>query len=131
MDEWFPQALRLITRMIEVGGIAVIVLGIVGASAIIAWQLLKGEAPSGAFNLYRSNIGRAILLGLEFLVAADIINTVAIEPTLESLMILGGIVLIRTFLSFSLEVEIEGRWPWRRYEGSTKKSPDPETTELV
>jgi uncharacterized membrane protein len=54
------------------------------------------------------------LLGLEFLVAADIINTVAIEPTLDSVIVLAGIVLIRTFLSWSLEVEIEGRWPWQR-----------------
>lgn len=59
-------------------------------------------------------MGRSILLGLEFLVAADIINTVAVDPTLESLVVLGGIVLIRTFLSFALEVEIEGRLPWRR-----------------
>ena len=59
-------------------------------------------------------MGRSILLCLEFLVAADIINTVAIEPTLESLAVLAGIVIIRTFLSFSLEVEIEGRWPWQR-----------------
>jgi uncharacterized membrane protein len=117
MDVWFPQALRLITRMIEVGGIAVIVLGTLGASVAILWQLSQGRSSSDAFNLYRSNLGRAILLGLEFLVAADIINTVAIEPTLESLLILGGIVLIRTFLSFSLEVEIEGRWPWDRHKG--------------
>lgn len=126
MDEWFPQALRLITRMIEVGGIAVIVLGILGASVIIVRQVLQGRSPSDAFNLYRSSIGRAILLGLEFLVAADIISTVAIEPTLESLVILGGIVLIRTFLSFSLEVEIEGRWPWDRHkaeQGASAPSP--------
>ncbi|WP_457092946.1 DUF1622 domain-containing protein [Microvirga sp. P5_D2] len=84
---------------------------------------MQGRSISGAFNLYRSNIGRAIQLGLEFLVAADIINTVAIEPTLESLMILGGIVLIRTFLSFSLEVEIEGRWPWDRHKGETDQAP--------
>ncbi|MET0527735.1 MAG: DUF1622 domain-containing protein [Microvirga sp.] len=71
--------------MIEVGGIAIIVLGTLGASLAILWQLLQGRSVSGAFNLYRSNIGCAILLGLEFLVA-DIINTVAIEPTLESLM---------------------------------------------
>jgi uncharacterized membrane protein len=115
MDEWFPQALRLITRLIEVGGIAVIVLGILGASVVIVRQIMQGGSPSDAFNLYRSSIGRAILLGLEFLVAADIINTVALEPTVESLLILGGIVLIRTFLSFSLEVEIEGRWPWDRH----------------
>lgn len=115
MDEWFPQALRLITRMIEVGGIGVIVFGTLGASIAAVRQVLQGRSSSGVFNLYRSNIGRAILLGLEFLVAADIINTVALEPTVQSLMILGGIVLIRTFLSFSLEVEIEGRWPWNRY----------------
>ncbi len=117
MDDWFFQALKLTTRMIEVGGIAVIVLGTLGATIAVLWQMLQGRSDSDAFNLYRSNLGRAILLGLEFLVAADIINTVAIEPTLQSLLILGGIVLIRTFLSFSLEVEIEGRWPWDRHKG--------------
>jgi uncharacterized membrane protein len=114
MDEWFFSALKVTTRAIEVGGIAIIVLGILGASVAALWQVLRGRPGSAAFNLYRSNVGRAILLGLEFLVAADIINTVAIEPTIQSLLILGGIVLIRTFLSFSLEVEIEGRWPWDR-----------------
>jgi uncharacterized membrane protein len=119
MDEWFRPALDFITRVIEVGGIAIIVLGILGASIAVLWQVLRGRSGSEAFDLYRSNLGRAILLGLEFLVAADIINTVAIEPTLQSLLILGGIVLIRTFLSFSLEVEIEGRWPWERHKGET------------
>ncbi len=122
MDEWFRPALDLITRVIEVGGIAIIVLGILGASVAVIWQVLRGRSGSEAFSLYRSNLGRAILLGLEFLVAADIINTVAIEPTLQSLLILGGIVLIRTFLSFSLEVEIEGRWPWERHKGETEAS---------
>jgi uncharacterized membrane protein len=122
MDEWFRPALDLITRVIEVGGIAIIVLGILGASVAVLWQILRGRSGSEAFSLYRSNLGRAILLGLEFLVAADIINTVAIEPTLQSLLILGGIVLIRTFLSFSLEVEIEGRWPWERHKGETEAS---------
>jgi uncharacterized membrane protein len=119
MDDWFFSALKLTTRAIEVGGIAIIVLGILGASIAALWQLLHGRSGSEAFNLYRSNVGRAILLGLEFLVAADIINTVAIEPTIQSLLILGGIVLIRTFLSFSLEVEIEGRWPWDRHKGES------------
>ena len=122
MDEWFYSALKLTTRTIEVGGIAVIVLGILGASIAGLWQILHGRSGSDAFTLYRSNVGRAILLGLEFLVAADIINTVAIEPTLESLLILGGIVLIRTFLSFSLEVEIEGRWPWDRHKTEIEPS---------
>jgi uncharacterized membrane protein len=113
MDDWFPPALKLMTRAIEVGGIAIIVLGILGASLAVLWQVLHGRSGSDAFTLYRANVGRAILLGLEFLVAADIINTVAFEPTLRSLAVLAGIVLIRTFLSFSLEVEIEGRWPWQ------------------
>ncbi len=117
MDDWFPRLLHLITRAIEVGGIAIIVLGTVGASIFVLWQILRGRSGSDAFTLYRSNLGRAILLGLEFLVAADIVNTVAIEQTLESLAVLAGIVLIRTFLSFSLEVEIEGRWPWDRHKG--------------
>lgn len=122
MDEWFFSALKLTTRAIEVGGIAIIVLGILGASLAVLWQILRGHSGSEAFSLYRSNVGRAILLGLEFLVAADIINTVAIEPSLQSLLILGGIVLIRTFLSFSLEVEIEGRWPWDRHKGESEPS---------
>ncbi|MBD2749021.1 DUF1622 domain-containing protein [Microvirga sp. BT688] len=110
------------TRAIEVGGIAIIVLGLLGASIAVVWQVLRGRSGSEAFSLYRSNLGRAILLGLEFLVAADIISTVAIEPTLQSLLILGGIVLIRTFLSFSLEVEIEGRWPWNRHKAEDERS---------
>lgn len=126
MDDWFPSALKLTTRAIEIGGIAIIVLGTIGATIFVIWQVLQGRSGSDAFSLYRSNLGRAILLGLEFLVAADIINTVAIEPTLQSLAILGGIVLIRTFLSFSLEVEIEGRWPWDRHKVVAQGDPLPE-----
>jgi uncharacterized membrane protein len=122
MDEWFAPALKLMTRAIEIGGIAIIVLGLLGASIAVVWQVIQGRSGSEAFSLYRSNLGRAILLGLEFLVAADIISTVAIEPTLQSLLILGGIVLIRTFLSFSLEVEIEGRWPWNRHKAEDERS---------
>ena len=122
MDEWFSPALKLMTRAIEIGGIAIIVLGLLGATIAVVWQVLRGRSGSEAFSLYRSNLGRAILLGLEFLVAADIINTVAIDPTLQSLLVLGGIVLIRTFLSFSLEVEIEGRWPWNRHKAEDKAS---------
>jgi uncharacterized membrane protein len=122
MDEWFSPALKLMTRAIEIGGIAIIVLGLLGSSIAVIWQVLRGSSGSEAFSLYRSNLGRAILLGLEFLVAADIINTVAIDPTLQSLLVLGGIVLIRTFLSFSLEVEIEGRWPWDRHKAEGDRS---------
>ncbi len=65
---------------------------------------------------YRRNLGRSILLGLEFLVAADIIKTVAVTPTFTSVGVLAIIVLIRTFLSWSLQLEIEGRWPWQKEE---------------
>lgn len=120
MGDWHLPALAATIRIIEIGGIAVIVLGIVGSSIAVLWQVGSGRrSVSSAFNLYRSNIGRAILLGLELLVAADIINTVAIEPSLQSVLVLAGIVLIRTFLSFSLEVEIEGRWPWNRHRGES------------
>lgn len=131
MDELFFQALKLTTRAIEVGGIAIIVLGTAGASIAALWQILQGWSGSDIFNLYRSNLGRAILLGLEFLVAADIINTVAIEPSLQSLLILGGIVLIRTFLSFSLEVEIEGRWPWERHKAHDENRAEAHHSERV
>jgi uncharacterized membrane protein len=113
MEEQVMIAIHWVTRAVEVIGIGIIVVG-----ALIALGTFLGRRGSEdkgvAVGEFRSNLGRSILLGLEFLVAADIINTVAIEPTLESLAVLAGIVLIRTFLSFSLEVEIEGRWPWQR-----------------
>lgn len=106
----------LVTRTVEAVGIGVIIVGLVGALAIYGRKLVVGIDRDAAFHALRSNIGRAILLGLELLVAADIINTVAVEPTVESVAVLAGIVIIRTFLSFSLEIEIEGKLPWRRAE---------------
>ena len=99
---------------IEMLGVTVIVLGVIAASAWSVTQSYRGEW-NGAFRSYRANLGRGILLGLEFLIAADIIGMVAIVPTFERFGILGLIIVIRTFLSFSLQIEIEGQWPWRRY----------------
>jgi uncharacterized membrane protein len=76
-------------------------------------RLPAGSAPLSFYRSYRQLLGRSILLGLELLVAADIIRSVAITPTFESVGVLAVIVLIRTFLSFSLELEISGRWPWQ------------------
>lgn len=109
MDELFAQTLHVVVRAIEAAGVVVIIVGAIVAGV----RYLRHRAMPGAYGEVRATLGRAILLGLELLVAADIINTVAIEPTLDSLAVLAGIVLIRTFLSLSLEVEIEGRWPWR------------------
>lgn len=106
---------HLVTRIVEVAGIAIIVVGAFGSLAIFLGRLSTRAAPRETLIAsFRSSLGRSILLGLEFLVAADIINTVAVEPTVQSLVVLAGIVLIRTFLSFSLEVEIEGCWPWQK-----------------
>ena len=101
-----------IARAMEVAGVAVIVVGTLAATARFVVHAFSAFDP--AYRTYRRNIGRAILLGLELLVAADIINTVAVDPTYRSVGVLAIIVAIRTFLSFSLEVEIEGRWPWAR-----------------
>ncbi|HEU4628489.1 MAG TPA: DUF1622 domain-containing protein [Gemmatimonadaceae bacterium] len=108
----FARAVEWLVRAIEIGGIAIIVVGALVATGLFALHLARGHAFDGAYHDYRLNLGRAILLGLEFLVAADIIGTVAVDPTFTSLGVLALIVVIRTFLSFSLEVEINGRWPW-------------------
>ena len=116
------EATHWITRGFEVIGVAIIVIGALLAIARFA------TGRSGAEDRYaclRSDLGRSVLLGMEFLVAADIIGTVAIEPTLDSVIVLGIIVLIRTFLSFSLEAEIEGRWPWQRAAASTPRGRPP------
>ncbi len=118
--------IRLATSAVEIVGTAIIVVGAFGTLAAFLIGMVKGAANRATLVAdFRSGLGRSILLGLEFLVAADIINTVAVEPTIESLLVLTGIVLIRTFLSFSLEVEIDGRWPWQKGR-STHRTPHEE-----
>ena len=109
-----------VARLFELLGIAVIIAGTLFALAKFlanAAGLRRTEKIAGQRDLvsaFRKTLGRSILSGLELLVAADIIRTVAVEPTLQSVLVLGLIVIIRTFLSFSLEVEIDGRWPWQK-----------------
>ncbi len=94
---------------------------------------LRGKYPplDVHFEAYKITIGKTLLLGLEILVAADIVATVAIEPSFESVSILGLLVLIRTFLSWSLEVEIEGHWPWQKGKGiNDRDDGKPETSEV-
>jgi uncharacterized membrane protein len=106
------QLVDAVGRLIDLAGVLVIASAVVVASAAAGSRLLRREL--GVYHRLRQDIGRGILLGLELLVAADIIRTVAISPTLESVAILAGIVLVRTLLSFILEVEVTGRWPWQR-----------------
>lgn len=105
-----------VARVFELAGIGVIILGTLFAMGqfVLGLTGMRAEPKPDLVPCFRKNLGRSILAGLELLVAADIIQTVAVEPTLESVIVLAGIVLIRTFLSFSLEVEIEGKWPWRQ-----------------
>lgn len=108
----FHQGMEIVGKAVDAAGVAVIVLGILVATGRAALQSARGEG--SVYRSYRQRLGRSILLGLELLVAADIIRTVAVEPTFTSVGVLGLIVLIRTFLSFSLELEISGRWPWQQ-----------------
>jgi uncharacterized membrane protein len=110
----FTEVMDRVAQLFEALGAIVLmgglVLSVVLASTVF-WRARDGRA---AYQLLRRSFGSVILLGLEILVAADLLRTVAVAPTLQNVLILGVIVLIRTFLSFSLEVEIEGVAPWRR-----------------
>jgi uncharacterized membrane protein len=108
----FSEAVELAGKGMDTAGVLVLVIGAVVA-AVRAAQSARGQQP-GTYRQFRQQLGRTILLGLELLVAADIIRTVAVTPTLSSVLVLALIVLIRTFLSFSLELEITGRWPWQK-----------------
>jgi len=108
----FQEAVELVGKAVEAAGVAVVVVGVAWATIVAATRLVQRRAE--VYEQYRRLLGRSILLGLEFLVAGDIIRTVAIDPTFASVGVLGIIVIIRTFLSFSLELEITGRWPWQK-----------------
>jgi uncharacterized membrane protein len=124
--ETIDLVLEMVATGIEVTGVAIIVIAAVVSTALFVSAGISSIGWPQAFRTYRANLGRGILLGLELLVAADIIGTVAVTPSFENLAILGLIVLIRTFLSFSLEVEIEGRWPWQRAEAERILAPAPD-----
>jgi uncharacterized membrane protein len=104
----------IVTRVFEAIGVAVLIVGFVSGFVVAAHNLRRGRR-EGAYRGIRSWFGKSILMGLEILVAADLIRTVAVDPTMENVLVLGLIVLIRTFLSFSLEIEIEGVVPWKRW----------------
>ncbi|MFC8798021.1 DUF1622 domain-containing protein [Promicromonospora sp. NPDC057138] len=112
-DISLDDLMEAVVRGFEVGGVAVLVVGSVAAfvSAAVSYRRVGGRR---AYEGARRNVGRAILLGLEFLIIADIVMTITVDPTLNSAVALGVIVLVRTFLSFSLEIELEGSLPWRR-----------------
>lgn len=107
----FYEVIETVGKGIDAVGVAVIAVGALISAATAVSRLRRGTPD--VYRTFRAQLGRSILLGLEFLVAADIIRTVAVTPTARSVAVLAGIVLIRTFLSFSLELEVTGAWPWQ------------------
>jgi uncharacterized membrane protein len=103
-----------LAQLIELLGVGIILGAVAAATLWFVWQAVRSRDLAAAYQGYRANLGRGILLGLELLVGADIIGTITAPLTFESVGLLAVIVGIRTFLSFSLETEIEGCWPWRR-----------------
>jgi len=112
----FAQVASWIAVGIEAAGILAIAVGALVSSALFLRRLLASRSFSESYPAYRSDLGRSILLGLELLVAADIVGTVVVDPTFANLGVLAIIVAIRIALSFALEVEISGHWPWRQAE---------------
>lgn len=111
----FQEVMELVGKCVDASGVVAIVIGVVVA-ALLAGYALLGRFGHGheVYTTFRRRLGHSILLGLELLVAADIIRTVAVTPTFSSVGVLAIVVVIRTFLSWSLELEITGRWPWQK-----------------
>ena len=107
----YREIIETVGTAVETAGVAIMVIGATIATVrFLFWR--KGNTVN-AYRLCRQDMGRAILLGLEFLVAGDIIDTVVVDPTLDNVMVLGLIIIIRTFLSIFLHLEVEHRWPWQ------------------
>jgi uncharacterized membrane protein len=110
----YAAILGAVAKVMEAAGVTVMVLGLLFALGLALRTWIRLSDGTLAYTVLRRTIGGSILVGLEILVAGDLIRTVTIDPDLKNVLVLGIIVLIRTFLSFSLEIEIEGSLPWRR-----------------
>jgi len=110
--QYYRELMELVGRCVDAFGVLIIVIGAAVATGHFVLRRMRDF--NTAYRAYRQGLGRAILLGLEFLIAGDIIRTVVVAPTLENVLILALIVIIRTFLSMALQLEVEGRWPWHR-----------------
>ena len=124
----YEHVISEVVRVVEAFGAGIMVLGGLAAFLVFASRALHAETGQGSYEELRRNLSRCILLGLEVLIVADIVRTIIVDPTIESVAVLGIIVVIRILLSFSLEVEIDGVWPWRRWQLAssldTKAPPD-------
>jgi uncharacterized membrane protein len=123
----FHDTMEWVVTGFEVTGVTILVVGSLMALGSAAVRLRHGD-PQAAYKRARQDVGRAILLGLEVLIIADIVQTITVDPTRDNTLTLGLIVLVRTFLSFSLEIELEGTLPWRRTSTGKKAT---EATEMT
>ena len=112
-DADFKNTVDAVSKVIYGAGVLVIVVGLLIATGTFVLALKDRGRAQVAYRIYRQQVGKAILLGLEFLVAGDIIRTVAVAPTFAGVGVLAILVVVRTFLSFTLDVELSGRWPWQ------------------
>jgi uncharacterized membrane protein len=112
----FDDVISEVVKVVEAFGAGIMVLGGLAALLVFASRALRPEPARESYDELRRTLGRCILVGLEVLIIADIVRTIIVDPTLESVGVLGIIVAIRIALSFSLEVEIDGFWPWRRWQ---------------
>jgi uncharacterized membrane protein len=119
------EIVRSVSEIIDVAGVVVMVIGLSVAVGAYLLRLAKGDRSVASYRSVRRGTGRAILLGLEFLVAADIIRTVAVDPSFTSVGVLAIIVAIRTFLAFTLELDVSGRWPWQQQPLGDEATDDP------
>ncbi len=108
------ELFEIIVVGIEATAVVLLLIGLIYSTARFSFRMVRGQGGETAYRNYRRELGRTLMLTLEFLIAADIIETVAVDRSVESLGLLAGLVVIRTFLSFALEVDVTGRWPWQR-----------------
>lgn len=121
MIETVTPLILSIGQLLEAGAVLVIVIGFLFSSIRYLGHLRAGEGD--AFRTYRRGLGRTLLLGIEILIAGDLIRTIAVRPTLEGVFALAVVVLIRTLLSISIQVELDGRWPWQRGSDTRPREP--------
>ena len=126
----YEHVVSEIVKVVEAVGAGIMVIGGLGSFVVFASRARHAHTAQGSYDVLRRNLGRCILLGLEVLIVADIVRTIIVDPTIESVAVLGIIVVIRILLSFALEVEIDGIWPWRRWQlaRSPNAKPPPENS---
>ena len=118
----FESSMESVSLVFEMVGVFILIVGFALAVVRAARVLVVGKDAGGAYDRLRSIFGKSVLLGLEVLVAADLIRTIAVEPNMTNLTVLLMLVVIRTFLSWALDVELDGSWPWRKKELAVREA---------